>query len=179
MDTNQLKHVLCRRRMLGTSTIGIAALADLLSRGTARSAGLFTDGEAPSNSKGESRGVLQSLPFPQRAKRVIWLTMAGGPSHLELYDPKPKLTEMNGEPMPESFTRGQQLAQLQGEKLFCLGPVFPFAKYGANGTEISSLLPNIGGVIDDICLVRSMTTDAITTINRCRCGLRAPESAAV
>ena len=161
MDTTQLKHLLCRRRMLGKSTIGIAALASLFNQGTARPLGLFPDGGLQGNSEVESRGVLQSLPFPQRAKRVIWLTMAGGPSHLELYDPKPKLTEMNGEPMPESFTRGQQLAQLQGEKLFCLGPVFPFAKYGSNGTEISSLLPNIGGVIDDICLVRSMTTDAI------------------
>ena len=54
----------------------------------------------------------QSGPLPQRARRVIWLTMAGGPSHLDLFDHKPKLAAMHGEPMPESFTRGQQLAQL-------------------------------------------------------------------
>lgn len=106
-------------------------------------------------------GSIKSLPLPQRAKRVIWLTMAGGPSHLELFDPKPKLAEMHGKPMPESLTRGQQLAQLQGEKLFCLGPMFPFKKYGSQGTEISELLPHIGSKIDEICLVRSMTTDAI------------------
>jgi len=99
--------------------------------------------------------------LPQRAKRVIWLTMAGGPSHLELFDPKPKLAEMDGQPMPESLTRGQQLAQLQGEKLVCLGPMFPFQRYGSQGTELSSLLPHIGSVVDDICLIRSMTTDAI------------------
>lgn len=137
---------LCRRRMLGQSTVGAAALAMLLNR---------------TSTANESRGVLQQFAYPQRAKRVIWLTMAGGPSHLELFDYKPKLAEMDGKPMPESFTRGQQLAQLQGEKLFCLGPMFPFAKYGQNGTEISSLLPHIGGIFDEICLVRSMTTDAI------------------
>jgi hypothetical protein len=108
-----------------------------------------------------ARGVLQTLPLPQKAKRVIWLSMAGGPSHLELFDRKPKLTEMNGEPMPESVTRGQQLAQLQGQKLFCLGPMFPFRTFGDNGIEICELLPHLGTVIDDICLVRSMTTEAI------------------
>jgi hypothetical protein len=87
--------------------------------------------------------------------------MAGGPSQLETFDPKPKLAEMDGLPMPQSLTRGQQLAQLQGQKLVCLGPQFPFAKQGKSGIEISSLLPHIGSVIDDICLIRSMTTEAI------------------
>ena len=63
--------------------------------------------------------------------------------------------------MPESFTRGQQLAQLQGQKLVCLAPMFRFRTYGENGTEISELFPHIGSVIDEICLVRSMTTEAI------------------
>jgi hypothetical protein len=87
--------------------------------------------------------------------------MAGGPSHLETFDPKPKLGEMNGKPMPESFTKGQQLAQLQGQPLMCFGPQHPFAKYGRNQVEICSLFPHIGSIMDDICLVRSMTTDAI------------------
>ncbi len=108
-----------------------------------------------------SHGVLQNLPLPQKAKRVIWLSMAGGPSHLETFDPKPKLGEMNGKPMPESFTKGQQLAQLQGQPLMCFGPQHPFAKYGRNQVEICSLFPHIGSIMDDICLVRSMTTDAI------------------
>jgi hypothetical protein len=107
------------------------------------------------------RGTLGALPLPQRAKRVIWLTMAGGPSHLETFDPKPRLAEMHGKPMPESLTRGQQLAQLQGQELKCFAPQHPFAAFGENRTEICSLFPHIGSVIDDICLVRSMTTDAI------------------
>jgi len=108
-----------------------------------------------------ARGVIHPLPLPQRAKRVIWLTMAGGPSQFETFDPKPKLAEMHGQPMPESMTKGQQLAQLQGQKLFCHAPQFPFMRVGRNQTEISTLFPHLGGVIDDICLIRSMTTDAI------------------
>ncbi|HTU24884.1 MAG TPA: DUF1501 domain-containing protein, partial [Pirellulales bacterium] len=108
-----------------------------------------------------ARGTLTSLPLPQKAKRVIWLTMAGGPSHLETFDPKPKLAEMNGQPMPESMTKGQQLAQLQGAKLVCFGPQHPFAKFGRNETEICALFPQIGSVLDEICLIRSMTTEAI------------------
>lgn len=108
-----------------------------------------------------ARGVLGKLPLPQKAKRVIWLAMAGGPSHLELFDRKPKLAELDGQPMPESLTRGQQLAQLQGQKLVCLGPLFPFRKYGQSGIEICTLLPHLGAAVDEICLVRSMTTEAI------------------
>jgi hypothetical protein len=107
------------------------------------------------------RGVLGALTLPQKARRVIWLTMAGGPSHLETFDPKPKLAEMHGKPMPESLTRGQQLAQLQGQELVCLGPQFRFNIQGKNGAPISELFPHIASVSDEICLVRSMTTDAI------------------
>ena len=92
---------------------------------------------------------------------MIWLTMAGGPSHLETFDPKPKLAEMHGKPMPESLTKGQQLAQLQGQKLNCFGPQHPFKAFGKERTEICELFPHIGSVIDEICLIRSMTTEAI------------------
>ena len=138
-----------RRRFLGRTSQGLfgVALASLLDPS-------LLQAEPP-------RGVLGTLPLPQKAKRVIWLTMAGGPSHLELFDRKPKLAELNGQPMPESITRGQQLAQLQGQKLFCLGPLFPYKKYGQSGIEICELLPHLGAAIDDICLVRSMTTEAI------------------
>jgi hypothetical protein len=61
-----------------------------------------------------SRGVVNPLHYPAKAKRVIFLYQAGGPSHLETFDPKPKLAAMDGKPMPESMTKGQQIAQLQG-----------------------------------------------------------------
>jgi hypothetical protein len=137
-----------RRSFLSRSSQGLfgVALASLLESGSAHAT---------------TEGIFKKLPLQQKAKRVIWLSMAGGPSHLELFDRKPELAKMDGQPMPESFTRGQQLAQLQGQKLFCLGPMFPFKKYGKSGIEISELLPHIGSAIDDICLVRSMTTEAI------------------
>jgi hypothetical protein len=96
-----------------------------------------------------------------KAKRVIQLYQAGGPSHLELFDWKPKLAEMHGQPMPESFTKGQPIAQLQNQKLRCFGPQHPFARYGRSGQEMSALLPRIGEIADDICIVRSMQTEQI------------------
>ena len=102
--------------------------------------------------------------FPNYApqiKRVIWLCMAGGPSHLELFDYKPELAARDGEAMPESFTKGQQIAQLQGKELRVLGPRHPFARYGKSGQRMSVLLPHIGGIADDICIVRSMKTEHI------------------
>ena len=137
-----------RRAFLGRTAQGLGAVA-LAS---------LVENHAPAAA---TRGVLDPLPLPQKAKRVIWLTMAGGPSQLETFDPKPKLGEMNGQPMPESLTAGQQLAQLQGKELKCFAPQHPFQKFGDNGTEICGLFPHIGSVLDDICLIRSMTTEAI------------------
>jgi hypothetical protein len=107
------------------------------------------------------RGVARPTHFPPRVKRVIYLYMAGGPSHLETWDYKPKLGEMNGKPMPESFTKGQPIAQLQGAKLNCFAPQHPFQKYGRSKQEISTIFPNMGGIADDICIIRSMRTEAI------------------
>lgn len=138
-----------RRTFLGKTAqgLGAVALSSLLPRASANAAPLA--------------GTLGKLPLPVKAKRVIWLTMAGGPSHLETFDPKPKLAEMHGQPMPECMTKGQQLAQLQGQKLLCFGPQHKFAKFGKNQIEICELFPQLGSVIDDVCLIRSMTTDAI------------------
>ncbi len=138
-----------RRAFLGKTSQGLGAigLASLL---------------CPSALRAEaSLGSLGKPSLPQKASRVIWLTMAGGPSHLETFDPKPKLAEMHGKPMPESLTRGQMLAQLQGQKLNCFGPQHPFKAFGKEHIEICELFPHIGSVIDEICLVRSMTTEAI------------------
>ena len=138
-----------RRKFLGRSSqgLGTVALASML---------------GPSVLNGADVGnSLGAASLPQKAKRVIWLSMAGGPSQFETFDYKPKLAKMSGEPMPESFTKGQQLAQLQGQQLLCLGPQFPFSRFGTCQTEISTLFPYIGSVADDICLIRSMTTEAI------------------
>ena len=108
-----------------------------------------------------THGAINPLHFPPKAKRVIFLYQAGGPSHLETFDYKPKLAEMHGKGMPESFTKGQQIAQLQGKPLICFGPQHGFKKFGKNGLEICELFPHIGSVADDICIIRSMWTEQI------------------
>ncbi len=106
-------------------------------------------------------GIVNPLHVPARAKRVIFLTMAGGPSHLETLDYKPELAKLSGQPMPESFTKGQQIAQLQGQKLTCLAPQHLFEKYGQSGQQISTVLPHIANIADDICIIRSLHTEQI------------------
>ena len=99
--------------------------------------------------------------FPVKAKRVIHLCMAGGPSQFESFDYKPELKQLDGKPFPESFTKGQQLAQLQNTMLMARGPFVEFQKHGKSGQEISDLFPHIAGIADDICIVRSMQTEQI------------------
>ena len=107
-------------------------------------------------------GALNSGVTP-KCKRVIFLCMAGGPSHLETFDYKPRLAELHGKPMPKSITEGQPIAQLQGSRnnLKCLGPQHDFKKFGKSGQHICNLFPHIGSVADDIAIIRSLTTDAI------------------
>ena len=131
----------------GLGTLGMFALSSLL------------DAETPSGDKWQ--GVVHPLHYPQKAKRVIFLYQAGGPSHLETFDFKPKLLEMNGKGMPESFTTGQQIAQLQGKALNCFGPQYGFKKFGKSGQEICELFPHIGSVADDVCILKSMWTEQI------------------
>ncbi len=112
--------------------------------------------------KNASVNPATGLHFPAKAKRIIWLYMAGGMSHLDTFDYKPKLAEMSGQPMPESITKGQQIAQLQGQQLKCFAPQHPFLKYGRSGQEICSIWPELGSkCADDMCIVRSMFTEAI------------------
>jgi hypothetical protein len=123
-------------------------------------ASLFQGVDAFGNQK-RSAGVVQPLHHRAKIKRVIWLCMAGGPSQLETFDFKPQLAHMDGQPMPESLTAGQQIAQLQGEKLVCWAPQTKFRRYGRCGAEITELFPHIGSIADEICIIRSVTTDAI------------------
>ena len=109
----------------------------------------------------QSHGAVNPLHHQPKAKRVIFLYQAGGPSHLETFDWKPKLAEMHGKGMPDSFTKGQQITQLQNQKLVCFGPQHTFKKFGKSGQEMCDLFPHIGSVADDICIVRSMYTEQI------------------
>jgi hypothetical protein len=87
--------------------------------------------------------------------------MAGGPSHLETFDYKSRLQQMDGQPMPESFTRGQPIAQLQGRELKCQGPLTKFSASGQSGLQISDFLPWHQKMADDICVLKSLVTEQI------------------
>ncbi len=157
-DAHRIRLQQSRRTFLsrGSTGIGSLALASILAPELLAA----SDGDveiAP------WKGVVRPLHFPAKCKRVIHLCMAGGASHLETLDHKPKLAEMDGKPMPKSFTEGKQIAQLQGQrdKLKCMAPQHPFHKHGHSGLEISSILPHIGSIADDICIVNSLHTDQI------------------
>jgi len=143
---------IARRTFLGRTAAGLGAFA----LGTLLNPRLLA-----ASQDDKWRGVINPLHHAPKAKRVIYLYQAGGPSHLETFDYKPKLAEMHGKPMPDSFTKGQQIAQLQGKELKCFGPQFEFTKFGQSGQEISSTFPEIGSVADDLCIIRSMHTEQI------------------
>src|SRR5262249_39600823 len=144
-----------RRTFLGRGAagLGIVALNSLLGER------LFAAAQTARQSS--SHGVVNPLDFPPKAKRVIFLYQAGGPSPLETFGYKPKLAEMSGKAMPESFTRGQQIAQLQGQRLVCYGPTHGFKTFGQSGQMVCELFPHIGGIVDETCIVRSMWTEQI------------------
>lgn len=130
-----------RRELLAGSARGVwlLALTDLLAR--------------------EDR---RPLPHhPPRARRVVWLFMAGGPSQIDLLDPKPELVARHGQAVPRSRLRGARLAQLRGKKLVLAGSRFAFAPNRRCGTEVSELLPCLRRIADRIAVVRSMHTEAI------------------
>ncbi len=139
----------CRRDFLTRACYGVGAAA----LGTLLKPGLLASDTG--------RGVLAGTHLPARCKRAIFLYQAGGPSHLETFDFKAKLKDMHGKPMPESLTKGQQIAQLQGKELKCFGPQFEFRRFGRSGQEMSELFPHLGAVADDLCIIRSMFTEQI------------------
>ncbi len=146
---------LTRRTFLGKTVRGVGslALASLLTPSLVNA--------APEIDRWQ--GIVTTPHVPPKAKRIIHLCMAGGPSHLETLDYKPQLAELHGQPMPKSFTEGQPIAQLQGQadSLKCLGPTHEFKKYGESGQEMSTAFPHIGSLADDICIVRSLKTEQI------------------
>ncbi len=96
--------------------------------------------------------------YAPKAKRVIHLFMAGAPSQLDLFDYKPELTRLEGKPIPPSVIKGQRYAFIRSDAAV-LGPRFKFAKHGQSGIELSEVLPHLATIVDDICLIKSVTTN--------------------
>ncbi len=147
-----------RRSFLGQSMTGFGgiALAGLLGE-YAPMPSHATAATAFPGIMGENRHA------PAKVKRIIHLCMAGGPSHLETFDYKPKLRELDGKPMPLSYTEGQQIAQLQKRRneLKCMGAQHDFKKYGKSGQEMCEIFPHLGEVADEIAIIKSMQTEQI------------------
>ena len=147
-----------RRQFFGRTARGIGGLA-LASLIDPR---LLEAAQAAAANPQNQTGLPHPPPLAPRARRVIYLTMAGGPSHLETFDYKPTLARLDGQPIPKSLTAGQPIAQLQGAKeLRCLGPQHPFDYWGQSKQQISRILPHISGIADDLCIIRSMVTEQI------------------
>lgn len=150
---NQL---LTRRHFFGRTASGVslAALATLLGK----------DLPAAEATKPQGMpGTLKALHVPPKAKRVIYLFMSGGPSHIDLFDYKPALKKHHGEELPASVRMGQRVTGMtSGQKSFpCAYPIFDFKPHGESGTYISELLPKTAEIVDKITLVKSLHTEAI------------------
>jgi hypothetical protein len=155
MSCHQYENMHSRREFLQKTGLGLGAgaLAHLL-------------GGCASTSTADDPHIngLAGLPhFAPKAKRVICLFQSGGPSHLDLYDPKPELERQFDKDLPDSIRRGQRITGMVASqtRLACQPTRFKFARHGQSGGEFSELLPHISGIADDICVIRSMHTEAI------------------
>lgn len=154
------RDALTRRTFLERSAcgLGLAALGTMLGETGPRVA-LAGNESAP-----QSRGMLADWPHsPVKAKRVIYLFQSGAPSQMDLFDPKPAMADQRGKDLPDSVRQGQRLTTMtSGQKNFPIAPsIFKFAQHGNSGAWLSELMPHLSTVVDDLCFVRSMHTDAI------------------
>ena len=146
----QSPHI-ARRHFLRECGVGLGKVA---------LASLLTDGFSPAAGAALAEHPLapKQPHFPAKAKRVIHLFMAGAPSQLDLFDYKPELTKLEGQPLPASVIGGQRYAFIRPDAAV-LGPRFKFAKHGQCGAELSEMLPHLAKIVDDICLIKSVRTD--------------------
>lgn len=147
-----------RRQLFGSAAggVGLAALASLLGK-----TGHAADASAPAKRR---QPALPGLPhFAPKAKRVVVLWQGGGPSHVDLFDDKPLMREMAGKDIPDTVRGMTRLSTMSSGygKWPCLPAIKPFKKYGEAGISLSEMLPNVGSIADEICVVRSMYTEAV------------------
>ena len=151
---------LTRRHFFGQSALGIgtAALASLLGRDLPAASTVGS-----SISEDDRSGILGGTHFAPKAKRVVYLFMSGAPSQFETFDYKPKLHDMFDVDLPESVRMGQRLTTMtSGQKRFpMVGSKFKFNQHGQHGAWVSELLPNTAKIVDDLCIVKSLWTEAI------------------
>ncbi|MEY5027266.1 MAG: hypothetical protein RLZZ244_2794, partial [Verrucomicrobiota bacterium] len=141
-----------RRQLFGDAAHGIGglALASMLSPT------VYAGGNAAGVLSGGDSALARAPHFKPRAKRVVCLWQGGGPSHVDLFDPKPVLQQMAGQDIPDSVRGSTRLSTMSANyKKWPITPAIrPFRKYGKNGLELSELLPHLGSVADELCVVR-------------------------
>ncbi len=151
----EYRQTVTRRQFFGRAATGIgaAALASLLNPSLLA---------APSPARGRA-GILAAPHYAPKAKRVIYLVMSGGPSHIDLFDYKAALQQLNGTELPASVRMGQRITGMtSGQKSFpCAAPIFKFAQHGQCGSWVSELLPHTATVVDDLAICKSLNTEAI------------------
>ena len=160
MNTHQAildaQSLLTRRRwFLSQCGVGLAGIA----------ASTLLAEESPNKLSTSSSGMANPLApkqphFPGKAKRVVYLFQAGAPSQLELFDHKPELTKLNGQLPPAELLKGYRAAFINPNSAL-LGPKFTYQRCGQSGMELSEVLPHTAKIVDEICLIRSMQTDAV------------------
>ena len=152
--------LMTRRHFFGRSAAGIgsAALAGLLGKD------LMAEETAKAAASDRPFPPLPGFPnFPPKAKRVIYLFQSGGPSQMDLFDYKPGLRDKRGEQLPDSIRKGQRLTGMTAtqDRLPVAPSIYKFAQYGKSGAWVSELLPHTAGVVDDLCIIKTVNTDAI------------------
>jgi hypothetical protein len=162
---------LTRRQLLasGSKVLGGAALTSLLAQSEnmalAESSGLAgTSSPKTRIDLGDRQGGLPDLPhFAPKAKRVIYMFMCGGPSHLDTFDHHPDIRKHHGEELPASVRMGQRITGMtSGQKSFpIVAPMFEFKRFGQHGTWVSDALPHTAKIVDDITIIKSLNTEAI------------------
>ncbi len=151
----ELDQHLTRRQLfgLGAKGIGIAALASLLGQ----------EGFSAQDKDPKTGGLVGLPHFPAKVKRVILLHQSGGPSQIETFDYKPTLEKLHGTELPDSVRQGQRITGMtSGQSAFpCVKSLFKFAQHGQSGTWVSELLPHTAKVVDELCVIKTVHTDAI------------------
>ena len=142
MMFDSVSHEITRRQLLGSAPLALGSLA-LASMFKAEC--------------GKSAGLQHLAP---RARRVIYLFMSGGPSHVDTFDPKPTLTKQHGREMPPELIRNHEFAMIKEDRPKIKGSPWNFRSRGQSGTEVSDLFPHVGKVIDEIAVIRSVHTDS-------------------
>jgi len=144
-----------RRQLLTSAGTGL---------GTAALAGLLSKSGYATNHNADALGGLSALPhLPPRIKNVIYLFQNGGPTHCDLFDYKPRLQQLHGTPIPDGFVQGKRFSTMTGnaDGKLMLAPVEPFAQHGNSGATVSRFMPHTAKIVDKLCFIKSMHTDAV------------------